>query len=124
MTGEWVNTMLENEAIRSRGWLQNQGAIIMKPISGKHRCVTVVVLAGVLALGFWLYPTTVRSQNPAAPSALVGALQGEAEVFWEGQQEEKKLKAGETVQPWNTITTDQNTRLLLQWSNGLVTSSG
>lgn len=78
----------------------------------------------LIILMAWSCPHPAFARLPGAPTANVGAVQGEAQVFSEDQAEPKRLASGAAVDAWNTINTSAQSRLFLNWDNGLMTSLG
>jgi len=72
----------------------------------------------------WLWPLSATAVEAGAPAATVGPVQGDAQVFSEAKVEPQNLASGATVDAWNTIHTGSQSRLLLNWNNGLITSFG
>jgi hypothetical protein len=57
-------------------------------------------------------------------SAEVTAVQGQAYIVGAQEVERQPLSRGSTVPPWTAVRTDDNSKLLLQWWRGLLTSMG
>ncbi|MBI4962701.1 MAG: hypothetical protein HY913_05430 [Desulfomonile tiedjei] len=93
-------------------------------IGAGHKHIVAAVLTAVLMAISWSCPPTSLSQSGGGPSATVAAIQGEGEVTLEGREESQKLRSGDTVQAWNSISTGENSRLFLNWDNGVGTSMG
>ncbi len=88
------------------------------------RSTKLVIFVAMLCLSAmpWLSPASVKAAPPA--SAVVGAIEGQAEVSGDTGQELKKLDAGNPVNPGDAVTTEEKTRLLLRWDSGLMGALG
>jgi|GEM_PF-1316619 len=65
-----------------------------------------------------------NAQVQGPPQAAVQAVQGEASVVVDRDQEPVKLAVGSMVDAWNTVSTSENGKLFLKWKTGLLNSLG
>ncbi len=72
----------------------------------------------------WLLLAAAPGALAQVPGAVVGAVEGDAEMFTQGRIESTPLAVGSRVEAWNTITTGTGGRLFLRWDNGIVSSLG
>ena len=70
------------------------------------------------------WPDLVRRQVAGAPRAAVQAVQGDANVTVDRDQEPTKLAVGSMVDAWNTVSTNENGKLFLKWETGMLNSIG
>ncbi len=96
----------------------------MKSKSSQTRSVNLVIFLAMLCLSAmpWLFPQ--RAEAAATAGAVVGALEGEAEVSGDTGQEIEKLASGSAVNPGDAISTEEKSKLLLRWDSGLMGSLG
>ncbi len=80
----------------------------------KHKRPSAIVL-GALLLASWMWLPQGLALA-AVPGAVVGAVEGEAEMLTEGKIESIPLAAGNRVHAWNSVTTGRGSRLFLRWS--------
>ncbi len=81
------------------------------------------IVLGAILVASWMW-LSMGHAVAEAPGAVVGAVEGEAEMLTEGKIESIPLAAGSRVQAWNSVTTGRGSRLFLRWDDGVVTSSG
>ena len=83
-------------------------------------------LAIVLAVACiaWAGPTLSDAEVVAPPRAAVQAVQGEATVAADSDQEPTKLAVGSMLEAWNTVSTNENGKLFLKWKTGILNSVG
>lgn len=72
---------------------------------------------------------TIPAVNPAFADerefpAKVGAIEGTVWVTPGGDQEQKELRQAGVVQSWDTVTTDSQSKVVLQWPDGLSAAMG
>ncbi len=72
----------------------------------------------------WGGPTLSDAEIAAPPRAAVQAVQGEAYIAADSEQEPKKLAVGSMVEAWSTVSTNENGKLLLKWKTGITSSVG
>ena len=96
----------------------------MKSKSSQTQSVKLAIFMAVLCLSVlpWLSPS--RAEAAATAGAVVGALEGEAEVSGDTGQEIEKLASGSAVNPGDAISTEEKSKLLLRWDSGLMGSLG
>jgi hypothetical protein len=56
--------------------------------------------------------------------AMVDAVQGNSEITSEQNQESTRLTIGRTIDPGNTISTSEQSKVFIQWETGMRTSLG
>lgn len=83
-----------------------------------------LVLAGFILLVVCCGAASAAGIPQGGPTASVAAIEGEAKVFAESQEQPVILAPGVNVGAWSTITTGTQARLLLNWGSRLVTSMG
>jgi hypothetical protein len=93
-------------------------------IRREEKIMRLSAVALALVVVSWLWLTTAPCALAQVPGAVVGAVEGEAEMFTQGKIESLPLAAGNRVEAWNTITTGRGGRLFLRWDNGIVSSLG
>ncbi len=69
-------------------------------------------------------PASSNAQVVGPPQAAVQAVQGDASVVVDRDQEPAKLAVGSVVEAWNTVSTSENGKLFLKWKTGLLNSLG
>jgi hypothetical protein len=89
---------------------------------GKGKRFSGIVLVALIT-ALWLFFLTGHT-SAAVPGAVVGAVEGQAEMLTEGKIESVQLSAGSRVDAWNTISTGRGGKLFLRWDDGTMTSSG
>ena len=72
----------------------------------------------------WAGPASSDAQVAGAPRAAVQAVQGDANVAVDRDQEPTKLAVGSMVDAWNTVSTNENGKLFLKWETGMLNSIG
>ena len=72
----------------------------------------------------WAGSASSDAQIAGAPRAVVQAVQGEANVAVDRDQEPTKLAVGSKVEAWNTVSTNENGKLFLKWETGVLNSIG
>jgi hypothetical protein len=65
-----------------------------------------------------------RAEAAARAGAVVGAIEGEAEVSADTGQEIEKLASGSAVNPGDAVSTEEKSKVLLRWDSGLMGSLG
>jgi hypothetical protein len=102
----------------------NEGAIRMKSMISQTRTVAFSIFMAILCLAAlpWLSPS--RAEAAAAAGAVVGAIEGEAEVSGDSGQEIEKLASGSAINPGDAVFTEEKSKLLLRWDSGLMGSLG
>ncbi len=88
--------------------------------AGSVKLAIVIAVACVTLAG----PTSSNAQVVGPPRAAVQAVQGDANVAVDRDQEPKKLAVGTMVDAWNTVSTNENGKLLLKWETGILNSIG
>ncbi|MGC8604934.1 MAG: hypothetical protein ACP5VS_14795 [Desulfomonilaceae bacterium] len=58
------------------------------------------------------------------PRAIVKAIQGDANMVVDRDKGQTKLAVGSMVDAWNTVSTNENGKLLLKWKKGILNSIG
>ncbi len=69
-------------------------------------------------------PCASYGQAAAAPQAVVQAVQGDATVAVDQDQEPVGLAPGSTIDAWNTVSTDEASKLFVRWNTGILNSLG
>ena len=67
---------------------------------------------------------STTAEAAATAGAVVGALEGDAEVSGDTGQEIQKLASGSAVNPGDAVFTEEKGKLLLRWDSGLMGSLG
>ncbi len=89
-------------------------------ILGRLNAAPAAILIGFLL--FCTVPGTVA--EAAGPPAVVAEIVGTALLHPDGDPESKSLSQGSAINPWDTVSTQDKTRLFLTWDNGLKVSLG
>jgi hypothetical protein len=90
------------------------------PMAGKVKWV--IVIAVVCAT--WAGSSASEALVVAPPRAAVPAVQGEASMTVDRDQEPTKLAVGSVVYAWNTVSTTETGKLFLKWETGVLNSIG
>lgn len=69
-------------------------------------------------------PASSNAQVVGPPQAAVQAVQGDANMVVDRDQEPIKLAVGSMVETWNTVSANENGKLLLKWKTGMLNSIG
>jgi len=85
-----------------------------------NRTATLLALSLIFAI---FYSGCAYAQQPGL-SATVTALQGVVQAYAGADQGPKQLQKGGAVEPWDMVSTDAKSRLILQWQNGLLGAIG
>ena len=73
----------------------------------------------------WAWPRGSDGQIViSSPMAMVDAVQGNSEITSEQNREPTKLIIGATIDPGNTISTGEQSKVFIQWETGMRTSLG
>ncbi len=100
-----------------------EGARAMKKknlrVSGMKLAIFIVAMC-VIAAG----PASSDAKAAQALRAAVQAVQGDASMTVGPDQEPAKLTVGKMVEAWNTVSTNENSKLFLNWETGLLNSLG
>jgi hypothetical protein len=99
-----------------------EGARAMKKkfrVSGMQLAIFIVAMC-VIVTG----PVSSDAKAAKALRAAVQAVQGDATMTMGPDQEPAKLTVGKMVEAWNTVSTNENSKLLLKWETGLLNSLG
>ena len=96
--------------------------MIKKKITLKYiKLVTVIALVCFT----WAWPRWSDGQNViSSPMAMVDAVQGNSEIISKQNQEPTKLTIGRTIDPGNTVSTSEQSKVFIQWETGMRTSLG
>ncbi|MGO9120802.1 MAG: hypothetical protein ACLQPD_24730 [Desulfomonilaceae bacterium] len=90
----------------------------------KFRHIELAVVIAIVCFTYawprWSNGQTVIS----SPLAMVDAVQGNSEITSEQNQEPTKLTIGRTIDPGNTISTSEQSKVFIQWETGMRTSLG
>lgn len=79
----------------------------------------------ILALFLMLQaPDALAAVAADQPTGVVEAVQGQAYIVGSAEAGRQPLSRGEAVPAWKTVTTDDNSKLLLQWRRNILTSLG
>ncbi len=89
-------------------------------MSPRMKWAIVIALVCFIMTG----PTPPGSQAADALRAAVQAVQGDAAVTVNLDQEPLKLAVGKMVDAWNTVSTSEHSKLFLKWETGLLNSLG
>ena len=81
---------------------------------------TKLVLALILLMTFSGF---ANAQN-AELRATVESLQGTAQALTGEEPTQEELRTGSLVRPWDSVSVDEKSKLLLSWKNGLLGSIG
>ena len=96
----------------------------MKSTISQTRITKLTIFRGhAMSFGHAL-AVSLESSSGGPGGAIVGAIEGHAEVSGDTGQELKKLDAGNPVNPGDAVSTEEKTRLLLRWDTGLMGSLG
>ena len=63
----------------------------------------------------WGGPASSDAQVGGAPRAVVQAVQEDAKLAVDRDQEPTRLAVGSMVDAWNTVSTNENGKLFLKW---------
>ncbi len=85
-----------------------------------NRTASIMVL-GLIVTFIMVHPAYAQIEGIAAS---VKATQGTAQLTPSGEQTPRPLSRGSIVSAWDTVATDERSKLLLGWRNGLSTSMG
>lgn len=96
----------------------------MKSMISQTRSVKLAIFMVVLCLSVLPWLSLPRAEAAAPAGAVVGALEGEAEVSADTGQEIEKLASGSAINPGDAIFTEEKSKLLLRWDSGLMGSLG
>ena len=88
-------------------------------VSGMKLAIFIVAMC-VIAAG----PASSDAKAAQALRAAVQAVQGDASMTVGPDQEPAKLTVGKMVEAWNTVSTNENSKLFLKWETGLLNSLG
>ncbi len=88
--------------------------------AGSMQLAIVIAVACVT----WAGPASTDAQVARPPRAAVQAVQGDANVAVDRDQEPKQLAVGSMVDAWNTVSTNENGKLFLKWETGILNSIG
>ncbi len=88
-------------------------------ISGMKLAIFIVAMCVIVA-----GPASSDAKAAKALRAAVQAVQGEATMTVGPDQEPAKLAVGKMVEAWNTVSTNENSKLFLKWETGLLNSLG
>ncbi len=85
-----------------------------------------IKLAIAIAIVCFTWAWTYRSDAQAisSPMAMVDAVQGRSDITSAGNLEPTRLTVGRTINAGNTISTDEHSKVFLQWETGIRTSLG
>ena len=86
----------------------------------KTKMAIVIAVMCVIGVG----PASSEAKAANALRAAVEAVQGDANVTVDRDQEPVKLAVGKMVDAWNTVSTNENSKLFLKWETGLLNSLG
>jgi len=78
----------------------------------------------ILSLLFTILATNLAFAGQEETAARVEAIQGTVWVTPGGEEEQKDLQQGGTVSPWDAVTTDSQSKVVLQWPGGLTAAMG
>ena len=92
----------------------------MKTISWK----TLVYIVCALGSLSWAVPATCGAQVAGAPQGVVGAIQGSVAMTTDQDEGPTNLVSGGAVNAWNMVSTDEASKLLLNWNTGIISSLG
>jgi hypothetical protein len=93
-----------------------------KKVIFRHIKLAVVIAVVCLA---WAWPTGSDGQIViSSPMAMVDAVQENSEIASEQNQESTRLTIGRTIDPGNTISTSEQSKVFIQWETGMRTSLG
>ncbi|MFH0958765.1 MAG: hypothetical protein V1897_08695 [Pseudomonadota bacterium] len=88
-------------------------------VSGMKLAIFIAVVC-VIVVG----PALPDAKAAKAIRAAVQAVEGDATMTVGLDQEPAKLAVGKTVEAWNTVSTNENSKLFLKWETGLLNSLG
>ena len=72
----------------------------------------------------WAVPDTCNAQSPGVPQGVVEAVTGTVTMTVNQDEEPVVLSSGSVVNAWNMVSTDEASKLLLNWSTGILNSLG
>ena len=78
----------------------------------------------VLALIFLIIFSGLANAQNSQLQATVKSLQGTARTLSAAQPTQDELRTGSLVRPWDSVSVDEKSKLLLSWKNGLLVSIG
>jgi hypothetical protein len=100
------------------------GFLAMKKNKITFRHIKLAVAITIVCLT-WAWPRGSDGQNViSSPMAMVDAVQGNSEITSEQNQEPTKLTIGRTIDPGNTVSTSEQSKVFIQWETGMRTSLG
>ncbi len=87
------------------------------------RDVKLVIVIAVVCFS-WIWPHASDAQVVSSPLAVVEAVQGRPDITSARNLEPTGLTVGRTINPGNMISTNEHSKVFLQWVTGIRTSLG
>ncbi len=85
----------------------------------KIRYVTIYAL-----LVITLFVVEAPAQNTGFSSASVGAVSGDARLIGDAGKDDIALSSGSAISPWRSVSTSNNSKLLINWGDSVLSSLG
>jgi hypothetical protein len=83
------------------------------------------IVIAVICCVTWASPALSNAEVMSdPPRAVVKAIQGDANMVVDRDKGPTKLAVGSMVDTWNTVSTNENGKLLLKWKTGILNSIG
>jgi hypothetical protein len=83
-----------------------------------------LVIAIAIVCFTWAWPHRSDAQGAISPLAMVDAIQGHSDITSAGNPKPTRLNLGRTINAGATISTDERSKVFLQWVTGIKTSLG
>lgn len=96
----------------------------MKTKMTRAASMKLAIVIAVMCCVTWASPALSNAEVVGPPRAVVKAIQGDANMVVDRDQQPIKLAVGSMVEAWNTVSTNGNGKLLLKWKTGILNSIG